>query len=309
MEQYDLSLLVPRSPFCSRFCACGDETQTSSSWKVRISMTWLTQQTREACAEKIRSSNVASSDLENNGLLRHRCAISSLHCTRKELCCSSNRALERLNQGARFCCSWIVLQTLVPPAFLFLVLFHNLLQRSLKEAVEMSQNQLIPRKLFGKTGKEVSIVGMGCSPFGHAYGVSTIWRHVSSLTVLSTHWVLIGGKGFDIMVSWTRDRIAGVPLLLCSHKSLTVLSWFNISWVLHKRIPHILLFWIKTFCVRVVGVNQMLILLVKVSRPRLSEESSCSSLSRCECNVSNVAAKWGCNLWLISAVIKRKVLM
>ena len=89
--------LFPHSPFCSRFCACGDETQTSSSWKVRISMTWLTQQTREACAEKIRSSNVASPDLENNGLLRHRCAISSLHCTRKELCCSSNRALERLN--------------------------------------------------------------------------------------------------------------------------------------------------------------------------------------------------------------------
>lgn len=28
----------------------------------------------------------------------------------------------------------------------------------------------IPKKLFGKTGKEVSVIGMGCSPFGHAYG-------------------------------------------------------------------------------------------------------------------------------------------
>jgi L-galactose dehydrogenase len=29
---------------------------------------------------------------------------------------------------------------------------------------------LIPQKPFGKTGKKVSVVGMGCSPFGHAYG-------------------------------------------------------------------------------------------------------------------------------------------
>ncbi len=29
----------------------------------------------------------------------------------------------------------------------------------------------LPKRALGKTGVQVSCVGMGCSPFGHAYGV------------------------------------------------------------------------------------------------------------------------------------------
>ena len=33
-----------------------------------------------------------------------------------------------------------------------------------------TSNQL-PKRALGKTGVQVSCIGMGCSPFGHAYGV------------------------------------------------------------------------------------------------------------------------------------------
>lgn len=42
--------------------------------------------------------------------------------------------------------------------------------------VEDSMAPQIPKKLFGRTGKQVSVVGMGCSPFGHAYGVRPLIR-------------------------------------------------------------------------------------------------------------------------------------
>ena len=29
----------------------------------------------------------------------------------------------------------------------------------------------VPKRALGKTGVQVSCIGMGCSPFGHAYGV------------------------------------------------------------------------------------------------------------------------------------------
>lgn len=32
----------------------------------------------------------------------------------------------------------------------------------------------VPKRALGKTGVQVSCIGMGCSPFGHAYGVSTL---------------------------------------------------------------------------------------------------------------------------------------
>lgn len=34
----------------------------------------------------------------------------------------------------------------------------------------------VPKRALGKTGVQVSCIGMGCSPFGHAYGVSFTCR-------------------------------------------------------------------------------------------------------------------------------------
>ena len=45
-------------------------------------------------------------------------------------------------------------------------------RRSVFASVSMVQAPTqLPKRALGKTGVQVSCVGMGCSPFGHAYGV------------------------------------------------------------------------------------------------------------------------------------------
>ena len=51
---------------------------------------------------------------------------------------------------------------------------------------------LIPKKPFGRTGKQVSVVGMGCSPFGHAYGVSILSSNIPDVIMICTHAGRIG---------------------------------------------------------------------------------------------------------------------
>lgn len=59
----------------------------------------------------------------------------------------------------------------------------------------------IPHREFGATGTKVSVVGMGCSPFGHAYGVSDRNAKRSCTAIFN-----------EVCIAWQLpDHVAAVP--------------------------------------------------------------------------------------------------